>query len=65
MNFVFGLEKVDRWNPIIKSAIQSRSHPVRFLGFSNNEKGVLRHVSEKWVELYKKCISCPGKYFEN
>jgi hypothetical protein len=38
-NSVFGLEKVDRWNPIRTSAIQSRSRPVGFLGFSNHEKG--------------------------
>jgi hypothetical protein len=29
LNFVFGLEKVDRWNPIGTSAIQSRSRPAR------------------------------------
>jgi hypothetical protein len=38
-NSVFGLEKVDRWNPIRTSAIQSRSRLMRFLGFSNHEKG--------------------------
>jgi hypothetical protein len=26
------------WNPIRTPAIQSRSHPMRFLGFSNHEK---------------------------
>jgi hypothetical protein len=39
LNSLFGLEKVDRWNPIITSAIQSRSRPMQFLGFSNHEKG--------------------------
>jgi hypothetical protein len=29
-NSVFGLEKVDRWNPIRTSAIRSRSLPMRF-----------------------------------
>jgi hypothetical protein len=29
----------DRWNPIRTSAIQSRSRPMRFPGFSNHEKG--------------------------
>jgi hypothetical protein len=38
LNSVFGLEKVDQWNPIRTSAIQSRSRPMRFLGFSNHEK---------------------------
>jgi hypothetical protein len=38
LNSVFGLEKVDRWNPIRTSAIQSRSRPMRFLGFSNCDK---------------------------
>jgi hypothetical protein len=38
LNFVFGLEKVDGGNPIRTSAIQSRSRPMRFLGFSNHEK---------------------------
>jgi hypothetical protein len=42
LNSVFGLEKVDRWNPIRTSAIQSRSHSMRFLGFSNYEKGAPR-----------------------
>jgi hypothetical protein len=39
LNSVFGLEKVNRWNPIRTSAIQSGSRPMRFLGFSNHEKG--------------------------
>jgi hypothetical protein len=37
-NSMFGLEKVDRWNPIRTSAIQSRSRPMRFLGFSDHKK---------------------------
>jgi hypothetical protein len=24
----------------------------------------LQHVFEKWVERCKKCIACPGRYFE-
>jgi hypothetical protein len=36
---VFGLEKVDRWNPIRTSSIQFRSRPMLFLGFSNHETG--------------------------
>jgi hypothetical protein len=42
LNSVFGLEKLDRWNPIKTSTMQSRSCPMRFLGFSNREKGALR-----------------------
>jgi hypothetical protein len=38
MDPVSDLEKVDRWNPIRTSAIQSRSRPMRFLGFTNHEK---------------------------
>jgi hypothetical protein len=48
--------------------------PMRFLGFSNREKGAqarnfevingLLHVFEKWVERCKKCIACQGKYVE-
>jgi hypothetical protein len=71
LNSVFGLEKVNRWNPIRTSAIQSESHPMRFLGFSNHEKGAPRQeiskwsaVSEKWVERCKKCTACQGRYFE-
>jgi hypothetical protein len=71
LNSVFGFEKLDRWNPIRTSAIQSRSRPMRFLGFSNHEKGAprqvingLQHVFEKWVERCKKCIACQGRYFE-
>jgi hypothetical protein len=48
IEFVFGLEKVDRWNPIRTSAIQSRSRPMRFLGFSNHEKGATRQEISKW-----------------
>jgi hypothetical protein len=40
LNSLFGLEKVDRRNPIRTLAIQSRSRPMRFLDFSNHEKGV-------------------------
>jgi hypothetical protein len=39
LNSVLNLEKVGRWNPIRTSAIHSRSRPMRFLGFSNHEKG--------------------------
>jgi hypothetical protein len=75
LNTVFGLEKVDKWNPIRTSTIQSRSRLMRFLGFSNHEKGSsearnfevingLQHVFEKWVERCKKYIACQGRYFE-
>jgi hypothetical protein len=47
LNSVLGLEKVDRWNPIRISAIQSRSCPVGFLGFSNHEKGAPRQEISK------------------
>jgi hypothetical protein len=74
LNSVFGLEKVDRRNPIRTYAIQSRSRLMRFLGFSNHEKETPRlllklaangllHVFEKWVERCKKCIACQGRYF--
>jgi hypothetical protein len=33
LNYMFSLEKLDRWNPIRTSAIQFRSRPMRFLGF--------------------------------
>jgi hypothetical protein len=48
LNSVFGLEKVDQWNPIRTSAIQSRSCPMWFLGFSNYGKGTLRQEILKW-----------------
>jgi hypothetical protein len=44
LNSVFSLEKVDWWNPIRTFAIQSRSCPMQFLGFSNHEKGALRQI---------------------
>jgi hypothetical protein len=47
LNSVFGLEKVDRWNPITTSAVQSRSRPMRFLGFSNHENGDRRQEISK------------------
>jgi hypothetical protein len=48
LNSVFGLKKLDRWNPIRTSAIQSRSRPMRFLGFSNHENGAPRQEISKW-----------------
>jgi hypothetical protein len=48
LNSVFGLEKVDRWNPIRTSAIQYRSRLMRFLGFSKNEKRAPRQEISKW-----------------
>jgi hypothetical protein len=39
LNFVFGFEKVVRWNPIRTSALKSTSRPMRFLDFSNYKKG--------------------------
>jgi hypothetical protein len=47
LNSVFGLEKVDRWNPIRTSAIQSRSHLMQFLIFSNHEMGAPRQEISK------------------
>jgi hypothetical protein len=42
LNSVFGLEKVDQWNPITTSAMQFRSRPMQFMDFSNHEKGAPR-----------------------
>jgi hypothetical protein len=49
LNSVFGLEKVDRWNPIRTSTIQieSRSRPMRFLGFFSHENGAPRQDISK------------------
>jgi hypothetical protein len=44
---MFGLEKLDWWNAIRTSAIQSVSRPMRFLGFSNHEKGAPRQEISK------------------
>jgi hypothetical protein len=47
LNSVFSSEKVDRWNPIRTFATQSRSRSMRFLGFSNHEKGAPRQEVSK------------------
>jgi hypothetical protein len=47
LNSVFGLEKMDGWNPIRTSTIQSISRLMRFLGFSNYEKGASRQEISK------------------
>jgi hypothetical protein len=47
LNSVFGLEKVDPWNTIRTSVIQSRSRPMRFLGFSNYEMEASRQEISK------------------
>jgi hypothetical protein len=55
--------------------IQLISRPMWFLVFCNHGKGALRqeiskcinglqHVFEKWVERFKKCITCQRRYFE-
>jgi hypothetical protein len=54
LNSVFGLEKVDRWNPIRTPPYNSDLAQCDFL----------QHVFEKWVESCKKCIACQGRYFE-
>jgi hypothetical protein len=51
IEFCVGLEKVDRWNPIRTSAILSISRSMRFLGFSNHEKGAPRQEILKWSTL--------------
>jgi hypothetical protein len=51
LNSAFSLEKVDRSNPIRTSAVQSRSRPMRFLGFSNHEKGALRQEISRWLKV--------------
>jgi hypothetical protein len=38
IEFYVRLGKMDRWNPIRTSAIQSRSRPMRFIGFSKHWK---------------------------
>jgi hypothetical protein len=56
LNSVFGLENVDRWNPIRTSAIQSRSRSIRFLGFSNHEKGAPKQEISKWPTVCSKFL---------
>jgi hypothetical protein len=48
LNSVFGSEKVDRWNAIRTSVIQSKSRPTRKPGFSNHEMGATRQEISKW-----------------
>jgi hypothetical protein len=47
LNSVIGLEKIDGWNPTRISAIQSRSRPMRFLGFSDHENGAPKQEISK------------------
>jgi hypothetical protein len=47
LNSGFGMEKVDWRNPIRTSVIQSKSCPMRFLGFSSHEKGASRQEISK------------------
>jgi Leu/Phe-tRNA-protein transferase len=72
LNSAFGLEKVDRWNPIRTSSIQSRSHPKQFLVFTTMKRELrgkkflsdLQHVFDKWVERCKNCITYQRRYLE-
>jgi hypothetical protein len=47
LNSMFGLEKLDLWYPIRTSSIQFIFRPMRFLGFSNHEKGAPRQEISK------------------
>jgi hypothetical protein len=47
LNSVLNVEKVDQWNPIRTSAIQCRSRPMCFLGFTKQERGTLRQEISK------------------
>jgi hypothetical protein len=47
LNSMFGLEEMDRWNPIRITVIQYRSRPMRFLGFSIHEKGAPKQEISK------------------
>jgi hypothetical protein len=58
LNSVFGLEKVDRCNPIRPSTLQSRYRPMRFLGFSNQEKGAPRQEISKWSPVCSTFSRC-------
>jgi hypothetical protein len=71
LDSVFVVDKVDRWNPIRTSTVQSRSRPHAISGLFQPWKGRsearnsevingLQHVFEKWVERCKKCIACQG-----
>jgi hypothetical protein len=51
------LAKVDRWNPIRASTIRSRSRHMRFLDFSNHEKGAQRKIS-KWSTVCSTFSRC-------
>jgi hypothetical protein len=55
LNSVFCLEKLNRWNPIRTSVIQSKYRPVRFLSFSNQKKGASRQEISKWSTV---CCIC-------
>jgi hypothetical protein len=48
LNSVFGLEKMDRWGQIRTSSIQSRSRPMRFLGFSKRDLQSKKFLSDQW-----------------
>jgi hypothetical protein len=52
LNSVFGLEEMDQWNPMRTSAIQSASHPIRFLAFSSHENGAPRQEISKWLTVW-------------
>jgi hypothetical protein len=51
LNSMFRWERMDLWNPIRTSAIQSRSRPMQFLGFSNHEKGASRQGAAHFQEV--------------
>jgi hypothetical protein len=55
IEFCLAWKKMDPWNPIRTSVIQSRSRLMRFLGFSNHEKGAPRQEISKWSKVCSTC----------
>jgi hypothetical protein len=75
LNFVFGLEKVDRWNPTRTSAMQFRSRPLRFWAFPSTKREAPRQEISSLSKVYstfsrsgwsvvRTASLAKGKYFE-
>jgi hypothetical protein len=71
---VFGLEKVDWWNPIRASPYSADLAQCDFWDFPTMKRELWgkkfgsdqwsASCFEKWVECCKKCITCQGRYFK-
>jgi hypothetical protein len=55
---------VFKWWKRFKDGETNMKGQNRLFHYPPEACGSLQHVCEKWVERFRKCIACQGRYFE-